>query len=164
MRYSKRGRLLVRIRCMTLNWAMAEIKWTWKWTHAKQAFFQNTRCSILPPCSILPRLTIVQKRSYKKYDDSLITVVPSGVMSPDQNDADMACTWTFCEYLPNQQCVKNDTFDKTAGTSTLDRCRVLILAPSHCSNVYYRMLYERMCGIDTRTVCNVNVRMLRNHW
>ena len=27
---------------------------------------------------------------------------------------------------------------------------------------YNRMLYERMCGIDTRTVCNVH--MLRNNY
>ena len=45
---------------------------TWRWTGRRQKwngrenrptpgrlFFQNTRCSILPPCSILPRLTIL---------------------------------------------------------------------------------------------------------
>ena len=51
--------------CCKLNFGV------WRWTDRRQksnghkiypqqaGFFQNTRCSILPPCSILPRFTII---------------------------------------------------------------------------------------------------------
>ena len=41
VRYSKRGLLQVWFRCMTLNWPMAEIKWTWKYNYAWHTFIQT---------------------------------------------------------------------------------------------------------------------------